>query len=144
MSGEHIKDIPESSRSSRLWIVLLKDLGDFALYLNKTGGFFGGFEVHRIRIKESKECCIKQKNGRTRHFAVPRRRIIAGSGDFGRFAWCYPSLDLVYVEYPEFKRCCKEIESRLEDESVVAEKPISRGYIDKTSKVDSHSSRGVA
>ena len=140
--NDNIRSIPTSSRSKNVWIVLLKDLGNFALYLNMTGGFFGGFEVHQIRVRGAKECTIKQKNGSIRHFAVPMRRIIAGSGEFGRFAWHFPSLDLVFVAHPIFKKYCEEIESRLKDALIVAEKPVSRGYIDKTSKIDSHSGEG--
>ena len=135
MNGEHnIRDIPESSRSSRLWIVLLKDIGDYALYFNKTGNCFAGFEVHRIRIKDASEHNIKLKDGSVRHLSLPRRRVIASNEDFGKYAWHYPNIDLVYEKHPEFKKHSQEIESKLEDVLITVEKRVSRVCIDKTLK----------
>jgi len=127
-----MRPIPESRKSNRLWIVLLKDLGDFALYFNKTGNYFAGFEVHKIRIREATECNIKQKDGTIRHFTVPRRRVIAGNEDFGRFSWHYPNIDLVYEKHSEFKKYSQEIESKLEDALITVQKRVSRVNIEKT------------
>ena len=104
-----VKDIPISKKSKNIWIVLLKDLGEYALYLNKTDNCFAGFEIHKIRIREAKECDIKSKDGYVRHLSVPKRRVIASNEDFGRFAWHYPNLDLVYEKYPIFKKHESEI-----------------------------------
>ena len=110
-----IRNIPNErgSRNTNVWIVLLKDLGDYALYLNKTNNCFAGFEVHKIRIREAQESDIKGKDGRISHMSVPKRRVIAGNEDFGRFAWHYPNIDLVYEKHPDFKKHSQEIESNL-------------------------------
>jgi len=132
-----IRGIPESSRSDKLWIVLLKDLGDYALYFNKTDNCFAGFEVHKIRIREAQDCDIKRKDGSIHHLSVPKRRVIVGNEGFGRLAWHYPNIDLVYKNYPEFKKHNHEIESMLKDALITVQKRISRDEVEKTMMVDS-------
>jgi len=127
-----MKGIPGSVKSNFLWIVLLKDIGDYALYFNKTDNCFAGFEVHKIRIREAQECDIKQKNGSVYHLSVPRRRVVAGNEDFGRFAWHYPNLTIVYKKFPKFKKHSHEIENKLDDALITVKKRISRVYVDKT------------
>ena len=99
-----IKDIPQESKSKNVWIVLLKDLGDYALYLNKTDDCFAGFEVHKIRFMKAVECNIKGKS-----FLKPDRRVISSSEGFGKYAWHYPNLDMVFDNYPQFKKYKGEI-----------------------------------
>lgn len=96
---KRFKDIPQEKGSSNsdVWIVLLCDLGNKALYLNKSGGYFSGFEVHHIRLRKSKKCKI---HGRM--FTVPDRRVLASSGEFCRYAWSYPSLKMVFRFHSEF------------------------------------------
>ena len=94
-----IKDIPQESKSDNLWIVLLKDLGDYALYLNKTNNCFAGFEVHKIRFMKARTCNIQGKM-----FSMPDRRVISNSEGFGKYAWHYPNLDIVFAKYPQFKK----------------------------------------
>ena len=96
---ESIKDIPfeRGSSNTDVWIVLLCDAGDYALYLNKSGGYFSGFEVHKIRFKKARTCCI---HGTV--FDVPDRRVIASSEEFGRYAWHFQSLKMVFRDYPIF------------------------------------------
>ena len=134
-----IKGIPneKGSRDTDVWIVLLKDLGDYALYFNKTNNCFTGFEVHKIRIREAQERDIKQKDGSIYHMSAPKRRVIAGNEDFGRFAWHYPNIDLVYEKYPEFKKYDKEIESTLNIALESVLKSISRDNEIKTTNVSS-------
>jgi len=108
-----VKDIPISKKSNVLWIVLLKDLGGFALYFNKSDNCFGGFEVHKVRVKPSRSCKIKQKDGSVSCFTVPERRVIASSVEFGLYAWHYPCLDMVFDEYPMFLDFKHEIEKGL-------------------------------
>ena len=91
-----------------MWIVLLKDLGDYALYLNKTNNCFAGFEVHKIRIRKAETYTIQ---GRT--FSLPNRRVIAGNDEFGRYAWHYPNIEMVYEKYPQFKKYSQEIETNI-------------------------------
>jgi hypothetical protein len=99
-----IRSIPKESKSPKLWIVLLKDLGDYALYLNKSDGCFSGFEIHKIRIREARKCLIHNKTVFT-----PKRRILANSKEFGRYAWHYPNLDEAFKEYPIFKNYKQDI-----------------------------------
>ena len=127
-----MKPIPESRKSNRLWIVLLKDLGDFALYFNKTNNCFSGFEVHKIRVREARELDIKCRDGSINHLSVPRRRVIASNEDFGRFAWHYPNLDLVFEKHSEFKKHSQEIECRLKEALISIEKRFLRVNIEKT------------
>jgi hypothetical protein len=127
-----IKNIPESKKSKHLWIVLLKDLGDYALYFNKTDNCFAGFEVHKIRIRKATEHDIKCKDGSVHHLFEPLRRAIAGNEDFGKFAWHYPNLSLVYEKYPEFKKYSHEIETRLRIELESIHRPFLRVRGDKT------------
>lgn len=134
---ETIKDIPVSRKSEKLWIVLLKDMGDFALYFNKTDNCFAGFEVHKIRIKEACEHDIKSKDGNIKHLSLPRRRVIARNEEFGYHAWHYPNLDLVYEKYPEFKEYHHEIESKLNDALITVLERVSRVRSSKTPKVSS-------
>lgn len=134
---ETIKDIPISRKSEKLWIVLLKDLGDFALYFNKTDNCFAGFEVHKIRIREAREHDIKSKDGNIQHLSLPRRRVIARNEDFGRYAWHYPNLDLVYEKYPQFKEYHHEVKSKLNDALITILERVSRVGSDKTPKVGS-------
>ena len=134
---ETIKDIPISRTSEKLWIVLLKDLGDFALYFNKTDNCFAGFEVHKIRIREPREHDIKSKDGSIHHLSLPKRRVIARNEDFGRYAWHYPNLDLVYEKYPQFKEYCHEIKNKLDNALMtITECILCEGY-EKTLKVGS-------
>ena len=138
MNGEHtVRGIPESSRSNRLWIVLLKDLGDYALYFNRTDNHFSGFEVHKIRIKEAQESDIKRKDGSVYHLSGPRRRVLAGSEEFGRYAWHFPSLDLVFENHPEFKKYAPGINSKLEYALITCLKRVSRDDVDKITRVGS-------
>ena len=140
-SEEQIKDIPIEKKSKNIWIVLLKDLGDITLYLNKSDNCFSGFEVHKIRIMEKRECDITRKDGSIYHMLVQRRRIIAGSEDFGRYAWHYPNLNIVYEKYPEFKKHNKEIETRLQVDLESTKKPVLSYEVDKTNFLnDSHHS----
>lgn len=134
-----IRSIPneKGSRDTDVWIVLLKDLGDYALYFNKTNNCFAGFEVHKIRIREAQERDIKQKDGSIYHMSAPKRRVIAGNEDFGRFAWHYPNINLVYEKYPEFKKYDKEIKSTLNIALKSVLKPISRDNEIKTTNVSS-------
>ncbi len=96
---DEIKDIPseKGNYSSDVWIVLFCDLDDFALYLNKSSNRFNGFEVHKIRIKNERKCMIHGFS-----FTVPKRRAIASSNEFGRYAWAFPSLKMVYRNFPKF------------------------------------------
>jgi len=127
-----IKDIPINKKGKNVWIILLKDLGDYALYFNKTDNCFAGFEVHKIRIKEARECDIRRENGEIYHMSVPRRRIIVGNEEFGYFAWHYHNLDLVYEKYPQFKEYHHEIKSKLEDALITVAEYVSRVETDKT------------
>lgn len=104
-----IRSIPKESKSIKLWIVLLKDLGDYALYLNKSDGCFSGFEVHKIRVREARECKIQNKTVFT-----PKRRILANSEEFGYYAWHYPNLDEALKDYPIFKDYKQDILKALE------------------------------
>ena len=81
------QDIPveKGGPTSQVWIVLLVDLDDHALYLNKTNGCFAGFEVHRIRTKNAQTCTIHNTA-----FSVPARRVIASTSEFGHWAWAAP------------------------------------------------------
>ena len=107
---QRLKDIPQEkgSYNADVWIVLLCDVGEKALYLNKSGGYFSGFEVHRIRLQPARKCRI---HGKT--FSVPDRRVIAGAGEFGRYAWHYPSLKMVFRSHPEFVEHEGRIRSKL-------------------------------
>lgn len=109
------KDIPreKGSYQTDVWIVLLCDMDKKALYLNKTGGYFSGFEVHKIRTRPARKCKI---HGKT--FSVPDRRIIAGNNEFGRYAWSYPSLKMVFRQHPEFVKHEARIHSILAKERV--------------------------
>ena len=139
---EVIKDIPVSKKSDRLWIVLLKDLGDFALYFNKTDNCFAGFEVHRIFVREAREHDIKLKDGSIKHLSLPKRCVIASNEGFGRYAWHYPNLDLVYEKYPQFKEYRHEIESNLNDALITVLERVSRVGVDKTHGLNDYH-RGV-
>jgi len=136
---EKVRSIPgeRGSRYTDVWVVLLKDLDDYALYLNKTSNCFCGFEVHEIRIREAQECDFKGKDGRISHMSTPKSRIIAGNELFGRFAWHYPNIDLVYEKHPQFKKYDREIKSRLEAALFTTLKPISRDTIMTTTMVGS-------
>jgi len=112
-TGGEIKDIPLEKKSKNIWIVLLKDLGSFALYLNKSNNCFSGFEVHKIKTLEASNCIIRQKSGNISYFSVPKRRVIANDEKFGRYAWHYPNLNLVYEKHPIFRKYNHEIERRL-------------------------------
>lgn len=136
-SLNNIKNIPKSSRSENLWIALLTDMGNCALYFNKTDNCFCGFEVHIVRIREAKECDIKRKDGSIGHLSVPKRRVIVGSEGFGSLAWHYPNLDLVYEKYPEFKKYRHEIESKLKDALITVQERFSRVKIEKTTMAGS-------
>lgn len=127
-----IKDIPKSRKSNHLWIVLLKDLGDYALYFNKTDNCFAGFEVHKIRIRKSREGDIKQKDGSVYHMSVPERRVIAGSEEFGIYAWHYPNIEMVYEKYPQFKKYSEEIEITLNNALITVKERVSHSDVDKT------------
>jgi len=96
---QRFKDIPQEKGSYQtdVWIVLLCDITTKALYLNKTGGHFSGFEVHKIRVKPARKCKI---HGKT--FSVPDRRILASTAEFGRYGWSYASLKMVFQHHPEF------------------------------------------
>ena len=127
-----MKDIPQSKKSKNIWIVLLKDLGDFALYFNKTDDCFCGFEVHKIRVKPASETNIKCKDGRVCHISKVERRVIATSEEFGRYAWHYPNISMVYEKYPQFKSFSQEIESRLNDALIPSPETHTRETVDKT------------
>jgi len=94
-----IKPIPKEIKGKDTWIVLLKDLGDYALYLNKTEGYKCGFEVHKIRPRKEQ---IKKIKGKTIY--MPTRNVIATTREFGFYAWFYPDLETVYKNYPIFKQ----------------------------------------
>ena len=132
-----MKGIPESRKSPHVWIVLLKDLGDYALYLNKTDNCFSGFEVHKIRIRDAVECDIKTKDGVVRHISAPKRRVIASNEDFGKFAWHYPNINFVYNEHPQFEKHKHEIETRLKDATDTIPKRILRDTYGKTTTAGS-------
>ncbi|MCK5260869.1 MAG: hypothetical protein KAJ44_01670 [Thermoplasmatales archaeon] len=134
---ETIKNIPVSKKSEKLWIVLLKDLGNFALYFNKSDNCFSGFEVHKICIREAREHDIKLKDGSIKHLSLPKRRVIASNEGFGRYAWRYPTLDLVYEKYPKFKEYRHEIKSKLNDALITVKECVLREGSDKTLKVGS-------
>lgn len=82
------------SKHSQYWIVLIKDLGDYALYLNKTSDICCGYEVHKIRIKEPETIY---------GIEYPKRRVIASTSEFGRYAWAYPNKESVLKAFPQFK-----------------------------------------
>ena len=105
------KTLPKEkgSEASQIWIVLLKDLGNYALYLNKSGNYFSGFEVHKIRIKKAREINFKPKDGKVIKVSIPERRALAFSEEFGHYAWTYPTLKAVYAEHPNFKKYNDEI-----------------------------------
>jgi hypothetical protein len=98
IGADRMKEIVKSIDGKCFKIELLKDLGDYALYLNKSDNQFSGFEVHKIRIKKVVTCKIKGKE-----FTKPDRRVIASSEEFGIYAWHYPTLEIVYQNYPQFK-----------------------------------------
>jgi len=127
-----IKDIPKSRKSNHLWVVLLKDLGDYALYFNKTDNCFAGFEVHKIRVMKPREGDIKQKDGSVYHMSVPERRVIAGSEEFGMHAWHYPNIKMVYEKYPQFKKYSEEIGITLDTALITVKKQVLRSDVDKT------------
>ena len=126
------KELPESKRSNNVWIVLLKDLGDYALYLNKTNNCFAGFEVHKIRIRPAGGFDVTQKDGSVRHVSVPERRVIAGNEEFGRYAWHFPNIGVVYKNYPQFKKYNQEIETKLKEATKTCSKRVSCDTIIKT------------
>ncbi len=101
---EDIKSIPEEVNGKKFWIVLLVDLGDYALYLNKSDGYFAGYEVHKIRVLNGE---VKKIKGKTIEFNT--KRTIARNSEFGKYAWHYPKLEFVYNYYPQFKRFGEEI-----------------------------------
>jgi hypothetical protein len=109
------KDIPreKGSYQTDVWIVLLCDLDDKALYLNKSNGYFSGFEVHKIRTRPARKCNIHGKM-----FSVPDRRVIASNNEFGRYAWSYPSLKMVFRKHPEFMQHERRIKIILTKERV--------------------------
>jgi len=138
---EKIKNIPNEKKSKNVWIVLLKDLGDIALYLNKSDNCFSGFEIHKIRTMNARSCSIKQKNGSITHFTVPKRRKLASNEDFGRYGWHYPNLMLVYDKHPIFRKYNHEIENRLNIALESTKKPVLRYEVDKTNFLnDNHHS----
>ena len=94
-----MKTIPNEIKGRDCWIILLKDIGDYALYFNKSEGFFAGFEVHKIRVKPPCELNIKQEDGSIKHISIPERRAIANSEEFGKNAWHYPTLDSVFYDF---------------------------------------------
>lgn len=122
-----IKDIPKEKRS----IVLLKDLGDYALYLNRTDNCFAGFEVHKIRIMEATE----YKRGNT-VYKFPKRRAIASTAEFGHYGWHYPNLEMVFDKYPRFKDYKKEIVRKTEDVRKELSKPIKKREVIETKQKD--------
>jgi len=97
------RDIPIDGQNFK--IILLKDLGDYALYLNYSDNCFSGFEVHRIRMKNPEKVFYYTKDKGIVSFNLPKRRIIATSKEFGRYAWHYPTLELVYEKFPVFNDC---------------------------------------
>ena len=112
-----MKKIPQEIKTHGAWIVLLKRLeGNFndpkciglALYLNKSDGFFSGFEVHRIRIKPEKQWKIHE-----RVIFSPEREVLASPKEFGFFGWAFPSLNKVYENFPIFKNHDKVIRQKL-------------------------------
>ena len=107
---DSVKDIPveRGSSSTDVWIVLLADAGDYALYLNKSGGYFSGFEVHKIRFQKARTCNI---HGTV--FDVPDRRVIASSEEFGRYGWHVQSLKMVFRDYPIFLQYESQINDKL-------------------------------
>jgi hypothetical protein len=139
---KQFREIPQEkgSKETNVWIVLLKDLGDYALYLNKTNNCFAGFEVHKIRIMKPKECDIKRKDGSVYHMSVPERRVIAGSEEFGMHAWHYPNIEMVYEKYPQFKKYSEEIEIMLDNASNIVKERFPHNDVDKTPLAHSKSS----
>lgn len=110
MEVEKVRSIPKErgSKDSDVWIVLLKDLGSFALYFNKSNNCFCGFEVNKIRIRKARTSTIQ---GRT--FTVPERRVLASSEEFGTYALHFPNINLVYERYPQFLKYESDIETQL-------------------------------
>ena len=110
MTEEKILPIPEEVKGKDVWIVLIKELEKIALYLNKSDGYFAGFEVHKIRIKKAETKIIKDKK-----IQFKERKKIASNREFGTRALAYPTLDLVYKKYPEFKPFEDEIQNKVEE-----------------------------
>jgi ABC-type transport system substrate-binding protein len=110
---KHIKEIikEKGCKSSDFWIVLLHRVGDRALYLNKSGGYFAGFEIHKIRIRKAGTYTIE---GRT--FTVSNRESIAKTSEFGYYAYHYPKLEKIFELYPEFRPYELEIRQRVSEE----------------------------
>ena len=117
-----MKPIPEEkgSEHSQVWIVLLKRInGEFpehktniglALYLNKSEGYLGGFEVHAIRIQKE---AIWRPKGCDKDIVVPEQEKLASNEEFGHYGWSYPTLDTVYKKFPMFKPFDKEIQNKV-------------------------------
>lgn len=99
VENEIIVDIPRERNGKQYWIVLLKDLGHLALYLNMSDGYKSGFEVHKIRTKKA-----ETKNINEKIVDMKTRNVIASSGEFGYWAWAYLKRMQVYEHHPEFEQ----------------------------------------
>jgi hypothetical protein len=95
-----MNEIPKSygSANSEYYIILLCDIGEYALYMNKSGGYFSGYEVHKIRTRKGRTCEIAGKS-----VILEACRYLASSEEFGKHAFHYPTLEQVYKAYPMFQ-----------------------------------------
>ena len=119
-----MKQIPQEIKGRDFHIILLKHIHGaqprynaiygLALYLNKSDGYLAGCEVHILRRRQRKHHVIKDKDGRESRFTSPHQEFIARSQEFGRYAWSFPDLEIMYQSFPVFKEFNDEIIEKIQ------------------------------
>ena len=91
---ETIQEIPLEFNKNGLKHQLLKKEGNKALYVQKfLTGEVSSFEIHMIRIAEANKGSITNKSGKTSHYNLPKREILASNEEFGKYGWSFESYE---------------------------------------------------
>jgi len=96
-----MEKLKECQSNDGIIIHLLDRIGEYALVSNHTtdGNYFGGFEVHKIKKRIETNTVI----GNVKiHFNA--KECYRSSSEFGKNAFHYPNLDLVYIDFPQFRQ----------------------------------------
>jgi len=102
MKEIEFEGIPESRKM--LGMTLLKRIDDFVLYVTNCYSF----EVHRIRLRTN-------YHDSYRDIIVKNKEILASSGEFGTYAWCFTRLSTTIRYFGMFGEHIDEIMQKLEN-----------------------------
>lgn len=97
-----VKPLKSKFKTNGLHYFLVKRINDIALVrVNDSEGNIQGVEVHKIQLKVIKGLLKKLAE----YHPYTYYESYASNSQFGQYGWFFPSFEVVYEHFPEFKGC---------------------------------------